>query len=475
MIKPKIAYVGAHLESYLARESGVFSESAAGLQRLADSLGFELVVSAPIVTADEAAATATALQAQGVDLVLLQSSSFAMGDVVAPFAQSPMLLGLWAPSEPTHAGPPLLGNYVSMNLNAGIMTRYLRPRRPFKWFFGNTDHAWFAPRLAVTVQALRATKTMASARVGVIGGLAPTFFNLLCDERRVHERIGTRFHEHEMAELLDCQSLASDAEVAAVVAAMHRHAGGRVEVSTRDMEVSARLYIGMRQMAQKQGYSALAVSDWPRLQDTLQIHPGLAFSWLNEVDGIPVAAEGDRLGATSMLLLDAVSGTRSSLLDMIDIDLPCDAALMWHMGGSPLALAGPGGVSIKNHPTLGRKAPGGVRAGAIADFIFAPGPCTITRIAGDAQALVIVEGDIVAGPSAGFEGSRGWVTNFRINQRAASVADMINTALVEGLEHHFVLSTGSHAAALAEIAAWTGMKPVQGVPYSDAMQLPLST
>ena len=391
MIKPKIAYVGAHLESYLARESGVFSASAAGLQRLADSLGFELVVSAPIVTADEAAATAKALQDQGVDFVLLQSSSFAMGDVVAPFAQSPMLLGLWAPSEPTHAGPPLLGNYVSMNLNAGIMTRYLRPRRPFKWFFGTTDHAWFAPRLAVTVQALRATKAMASARVGVIGGLAPTFFNLLCDERRVHERIGTRFHEHEMAELLDCQALASDAEVAAVVAAMHRHAGGRVEVSTRDMEVSARLYIGMRDMAQKQGYAALAVSDWPRLQDTLQIHPGLAFSWLNEVDGIPVAAEGDRLGATSMLLLDAVSGTNSSLLDMIDVDLPTDAALMWHMGGSPLALAGPGGVSVKNHPTLGRKAPGGVRAGAIADFVFAPGPCTITRIAGDAQRMLVAK------------------------------------------------------------------------------------
>lgn len=475
MIKPKIAYVGAHLESYLARESAVFSESAAGLQRLADGLGFELVVSAPIVTADEAVATAKALRDQGVDFVLLQSSSFAMGDVVAPFAQSPMLLGLWAPSEPTRTGPPLLGNYVSMNLNAGIMTRYLHPRRPFKWFFGSTDHVWFAPRLSVTVQALRATKAMARARVGVIGGLAPTFFNLLCDERRVHERIGTRFHEHEMAELLDCQALASDAEVAAVVAAMHRHAGGRVEVSTRDMEISARLYIAMRHMAQKQGYSALAVSDWPRLQDTLQIHPGLAFSWLNEVDGIPVAAEGDRLGATSMLLLDAVSSTSSMLLDMIDVDLPGDAALMWHMGGSPLALAGPGGVSIKNHPTLGRKAPGGVRAGAIADFIFAPGPCTITRIAGDAQALVIVEGDIVAGPSAGFEGSRGWVTNFRINQQAAGVADMINTALVEGLEHHFVLSTGSHAAALAEIAAWSGMKPVQSVPYSDAMQLPVST
>ena len=475
MTKPKIAYVGAHLESYLARESGVFSESAEGLQRLSDSLGFELVVTTPIVTADEALATSRALQDQGVDMVLLQSSSFAMGDVVAPFAQSPMLLGLWAPSEPTHAGPPLLGNYVSMNLNAGIMTRYLRPRRPFKWFFGTTDHAWFAPRLAVTVQALRATKALASARVGVIGGLAPTFFNLLCDERRVQERLGTRFFEHEMAELLDHQAAASAAEVSAVVAAMHRHAAAGVEVSARDMEVSARLYLGMRHVAHTQAYAALAVSDWPRLQDTLQIHPGLAFSWLSEVDGIPVAAEGDRLGATSMLLLDAVSSTSSMLLDMIDVDLPGDAALMWHMGGSPLGLAGAGGVSIKNHPTLGRKAPGGVRAGAIADFIFAPGPCTITRIAGDAQALVIVEGDIVAGRSAGFEGSRGWVTNFRINQQQASLADLINTALVEGLEHHFVLSTGSHGAALAEIAAWTGMQPVHAVPYSDAMQLPVST
>lgn len=475
MIRPKVAYVGAHLGSYLAQESGVFTESVEGLKLLAERLGFEVVVSPPIISAREASASATALESQGVDLVLLQSSSFAMGDVVAPFGGSKMFVGLWAPSEPTHEGPPLLGNYVSMNLNAGIMTRYLRPRRPFKWFFGKTDHEWFAPRLAVTIQALRGIKALASARIGVIGGLAPTFFNLQCDERRVHERLGVRCHEHEMVELIERQALESDTEVAAVVAAMRRLAGARVEVSARDMDVSARLYLGMRHIARANGYTALAVSDWPRLQQDLQIHPGLAFSWLDETDRIPVAAEGDRLGAATMVMLNATSGKGSLLLDMIDVDLPADAALMWHMGGSPLGLAGPDGVAIKNHPTLGRKAAGGFRAGAIADFVFAPGPATVTRIAGDAEALVIVEGDIVPGPSPGFEGSRGWMTNFRINHQASSLADVINTALVEGLEHHFVLAGGSHALALGEIAAWTGMKPVQRIPYSDAMQRPVST
>jgi L-fucose isomerase-like protein len=386
-----------------------------------------------------------------------------------------MSLGLWAPSEPTHEGPPLLGNFVSMNLNAGIMTRYLRPRRPFKWFFGTTGDAWFAPRLAVTVRALRGIKALATARIGVIGGLAPTFYNLLCDERHVAERLGVRCVEHEMVELVERQAQESAAEAEAVVAAMQRHARGRVEVSARDMEVSAKLYLAMRHIARSGGYSALAVSDWPRLQQDLQIHPGLAFSWLDEIDGVPVAAEGDQLGAASMLLLNAVGGNASLLLDMIDIDQLGGAALMWHMGGSPLGMAGADGVAIKNHPTLGRKVPGGVAAGAIADFVFAPGPATVTRIAADGDALVIVEGDIVPGPSRGFDGSRGWMTNFRINHEAASLADLVNTALVEGLEHHFVLAGGSHALALSEVAAWTGMKPVQRVPYSDAMQRPVTT
>ena len=35
MIRPKIAYVGAHLGSYLATESSVFRKSAEGLGRLA--------------------------------------------------------------------------------------------------------------------------------------------------------------------------------------------------------------------------------------------------------------------------------------------------------------------------------------------------------------------------------------------------------------------------------------------------------
>jgi hypothetical protein len=137
-----------------------FSKSrSTDVRRLSEAFGFELVTCAPIVSAHEAAATAQRLESQGVDFVLLQSSSFAMGDVVAPFAQARMSVALWAPSEPTHEGPPLLGNFVSMNLNAGIMTRYLRPRQPFKWFFGTTDDAWFAPRLAVTVTRYRSARS----------------------------------------------------------------------------------------------------------------------------------------------------------------------------------------------------------------------------------------------------------------------------------------------------------------------------
>ena len=51
------------------------------------------------------------------------------------------------------------------------------------------------------------------------------------------------------------------------------------------------------------------------------------------------------------------------------------------------------------------------------------------------------------------------------------MADLVNTVMVEGIEHHFVVGRGHHAAALSELAAWAGLKPIEAVPYQDFMQL----
>lgn len=470
-IRLKVGYVGSHLPSYFAHEYEVFNRSIRGLETLAQQLDFDLyVIREPLVSAEDAHKASREIAAAGVDFVLLQNSTFAMGDVVKALVGGRAKLGLWAVEEPTKEGAVLLNNLVSLNLNASVLTRYLRPAVPFKWFFGYPGHPWFTPRLAITVQALKALKRLSQTRIGLVGGIAPTFYNFAFDERNLEARLGVQVFAHELAEVFERVQRENPA-VPAVVEALSAYAHGRVEVSSEDMQVSSAIYLALRDLAGENGYDALAVSDWPQFQRVLNLHPGMAFSWLDETDGIPVASEGDVLGAASMLLLREVSGQGTMLLDFTDIDLELEAILSWHCGGSPLHLADDRGVIWKNHSTLGRKNPLAKPTGAVADFRFRPQPVTLTRISADGDQLLVMDADVIEGSSPGFEGSRGWLAHFRLNHHPIGLADLVNTVMVEGLEHHFILGSGQHSEALSEFAAWTGMKVIEAVPYRNHMQL----
>ncbi len=467
----KIAYVGAHLPSYLAEEYNVFSDSISGLKSLTEELDVELIViDSPIATRANAKCVADSLEDAEVDFVLLQHASFAMGDLVLEFINRTFRLGIWATEEPVKDGPIPLNNFVSMNLQAGVLTRYLKKQNiPFKWFYGSTKHEWFKPRLEVTVGALRAIKRLEKAKIGLVGGLAPTFYNITFDERELLSRWGVEVQSHEMSELFSRAQSADSGDIANAIEAMSK--AGKVEISDRDLKVSALIYLGMLDLAKEHNYDALAVSDWPDFQSELNIHPGMAFSWLDENDGIPVSSEGDVLGAISMLMMNAISQDKSMLLDMNDLDEERDAVLMWHCGGSPLNFADHKGVRWTNHTTLGRKSDD-PPMGAVADLQFASQDTTIFRLADDGKQMFVADAAIIDSPHKGFDGSRGWVSKFKMAGESISLGDMVNTIMVEGIEHHFILAKGQHEDVVQEVAAWLDIKIIQKQDYQNYLQRP---
>ena len=112
-----------------------------------------------------------------------------------------------------------------------------------------------------------------------------------------------------------------------------------------------------------------------------------AFTWLEEIDDLPVASEGDALGAVTQIVARALSGRVGYLLDMTEPDLDAGQLLMWHGGGGPLYLADDAGARWVNHPMIGRGTEQGPIYGAIADLVFRDGPVTVFRVARDAGAL----------------------------------------------------------------------------------------
>jgi len=129
----------------------------------------------------------------------------------------------------------------------------------------------------------------------------------------------------------------------------------------------------------KPQFRHLAVSDWAAFQANPGMHPGSAFSWLEEVDHIPVASEGDVLGALTQLLARALSGRLGCLLDITEPDLDTGRLLMWY-GGGPLYMADDKGAAWINHPMMGREVVDSPKFGGVADFVFQPGSHAIFRI-----------------------------------------------------------------------------------------------
>ncbi len=464
-----IGLINASLPSYFPQKHGVFEACQSWLEELAETLGAEVVVAEGIpMNGAEARRAVMDVQDKGADFLLLLHGGFSMGDVAREIGRAPLPLGIWATPEPTLVDDIQLNNFVSLNMSMSIV-RGVRDLStdPVQWYLGAPGEAALAARMGQTIRALTAKKALEGARIGVIGGLAMTFYNMEVSTDALMRQLGVWCDHIDIHHMTDLMAAQSEAEVSAERAAM-AHAAQVRGVSDAQMALTARASLALRAIASDGGYAALAVSDWPALQDTPGMHPGAAFSWLEENDGLPVASEGDILGAVTQIVAKSLTGRVGCLLDMTSPDFSRDQILMWHGGGGPLYMARDG-VAWINHPMIGRGTEAGPIYGAIADYEFAHGAGTVLRVSRHGSARFAVETVVAEGPAPGFTGCRGWVGDFSSAQGPCSARDVVTTVMEHGLEHHFILVPGRHRAVFEEFAGWCGMDALPVIPAHDGL------
>ena len=240
-------------------------------------------------------------------------------------------------------------------------------------------------------------------------------------------------------------------------------------VSESQMALQSKAVLAMQDISKENDYAALAVSDWPALQDYPGMHPGAAFTWLEEKYNLPVASEGDILGAVTQLVAQSISGKVGYLLDMTEPDLDAGQLLVWHGGGGPLYHADSKGARWINHPMIGRGTEQGPIYGAIADLVFKDGPVSVFRVARDAGALFQMNSTVSGRDPSGFDGVRGWLDQFSMQGESLTLEDVVNTVMAHGLEHHFILVPGDISAVLAEFGSWSGMKTLSACAVKDGL------
>lgn len=468
----RIGYAGVAFPTYYADEHDQYRRAIAGLEKLAAEMDFDLIaIEGAVADVPDAQAAAARLTDAGVDFLMLQTAACASGEMLEPLAAAAPRLGLWATPEPTLGGSIQLHSLVSVNHYASLIRRYLRERGvPFKWFFGHVQDPDFDRRLRVTVRALQGIKAMSSARIGWIGGVSPGFYNMNFDEDRLRERFGVTIGTHTIAEVVERAEAFGSARAGAVVRAATALAD-EVTAPELGMERNARLYLALQELAAERGYDALAVQCWPSFQEEYHIAPCMAYSLLGSEDGLAVSCEGDVPGSVSMLLMNSMSPQRGSatLLDLTSLDPANDSILFWHCGVSPRHFGAGNGIRWVEHVTLGRKSD--VSYGVSGDLLFAPQTTTIAYAGDQFRELFIATAEVVETGNPGFDGTRGWFSQFRLNGEPIGLMDLVNTAVVGGHEHHYAVAQGDLSSELAEVAAWLGMNVTRPIPMRDHLQL----
>ncbi len=468
----KIGYVGVAFGTYYADEHDQYGRAIGGLRHLAEEMDFQLIaIDSGVPDLETAHKVAARLSTEQIDFLLLQTAACASGELLEPLAEVAPRLGIWATPEPVLEGSIQLHSLVSASHYASIIRRHLRDRNiPYKWFYGHIDEPDVDRRLRITIRALQGIKTMSSARIGWIGGISPGFYNMEFDEDALTERFGVTIGTHSITEVVELARAIDPRQAGSVVQAATDMAT-EVTASPLGMDRNARVYLALSNLIREEGYHALAVQCWPTFQEEYHMAPCMSYSLLGSEDGFAVSCEGDVPGAVSMLLMNSMSPIHgsSTLLDLTALDPESDAALFWHCGVTPRHFGGQNGIRWVEHVTLGRKTE--VSYGVSGDLRFAPQQTTIAYAGDDFQEMFIATADVVETGNAGFEGTRGWFSNFRLGGEPIELSDLVNTAVVQGHEHHFAVAQGDLSSELAEVAAWLGMRTTRPVPMRDYLQI----
>lgn len=301
-----------------------------------------------------------------------------------------------------------------------------------------------------------AVRLLRHARIGMIGFRPYDFEVCIFNEGLLLERYGTRTVPLNLIDLKAAIDAIPDSDPQVATIVKEIGAGFALPCPAGDLARIARLEIVMLRWAQEYGLDALTIQCWSAIQDHVGLTPCLTNGRLTR-RGIPVACEGDVLGALSMLLQRELTRGKAIpwLADILMLHPEeKDRFLAWHCGNASVELASPEGrPQARPHCSFAPDFAGAIAAG---EFALREGEVSLNRLVehhGEFR-LLHVPGRIVASPDR-MRGSWGWVA---VEDRER----MLRTVVEEGFVHHVSLAAGALGPLVAEVSRYLGYRLVAG-------------
>ena len=372
-----------------------------------------------------------------LDLLLILQLTFTDASMTVKLAETfdvPLLF--WSFPEKRKGGRLRLNSLCGVNLAAhalgksGIQCDYLNlnPQYP-----GSSD------ALVSSIRVFQTRKNLTSTKIAVIGEHPHGFQTCAFDSENLEEITGVTVEHLELPDLFTEAEQISQDTVTEVRSELDLKINGLELVEQEPLEKSIRILSALRRKAEKEGYQGFSVRCWPEFFTEYGCAACGAMGMLNS-EGIASGCEADVYGTISTLILNWLGGEPSFIADLVDIDPIDDTGVFWHCGLAPLNMADPD-APIEAGIHSNRKKP------LVNEFALRPGKVTIFRLSQSLNItrMVIGKGSMLKAPKS-FSGTSG-VIKFE-----KPAADVLDTVISEGLEHHYAISYSNVEKSLRILA-----------------------
>ncbi|MEA2011225.1 MAG: hypothetical protein U9N78_11025 [Actinomycetota bacterium] len=404
-----------------------------------------------------------------VDALMILQATFADSTLIVQATDTTVPIVLWAFPEERTGERLRLNSFCGINLGGYALTNL---ERPYRWVYRHPDDLAaladiaealsqpISPPQVTTVtpieafdapaieQAIMARDRIARATVGRVGDHPAGFEPCSYEASVVSDVFGATIDAVPLPVLFDrSEASAPDAvEKAATRAAAVLT--GIDALDTQSVERSLRLGTGLRSLVDERGWSGVATRCWP---ETFTEFGGAActpMSLLNDV-GVIGTCEADVYGNITGLVMQWLAGSAAFVTDLVHLDRESNTGVFWHCGLAPFEMADPA-VVPRATVHSNRKLP------LLSEFPLKPGRVTLARFSRSRgiHRLVIGAADMISAPLA-FSGTAG-VARFD-----RPVAEILDTVMGEGLEHHYGIVYGDVREELAAVAALLAMPVIE--------------
>lgn len=454
---------------FSAEGLSLFNKHCRDLADLSKEMDFDFTFyKDPVTNQQEAGKIRKEADSKDTDFLILYHPTYISGDISYELMKSKAYFGLWAAREPRNSGALPLASFVCLNQNTSIAGHYFKHnKKKIKWFFGDIEDKYFKPRFEITIKALSAINNLKDVKIAQIGRIAEGFRNMYYDERDIYGTLGVDVvRDISIEEVLAKGQEIGSKEVETVFKRVYG-SFAEVKFDKEKIKDTVRVYLAVKKMCQDNNFSAVAFDCASKLVVLKSIIGCLSNSLLNS-DGITAGCEGDMLSTISSYILKLFSGMPTAVSDMPAFDDNDNSVLLWHCGSAPLEMAGTCGAICRNvYRSDFAKGTEFDNLGPITDMVYPKSDVTVFRLTGESNYYYYFTGKSFNEKKESWYGNRGWINELKLYGKPVRAIDLINTILINNIQHHYPVVLKDVSKYIDEFAYWLGLKRVKRLGYED--------